>query len=392
MLVEVSRKEGHYFAHIAHLLPSGNKTYTVLLLSSYTTISRQLFMNVLMLVAIAGIFAFFVSYSISTRITEPIERIINYIPTLSSENFDTGMPEDLLYYTNETGKLAIAFEEMRQKLQSSFNHINDMNKSLEETVENRTKELVDLNNELENSLLNLQTTQDQLVETQKQAAIGQLVRGVAHRMNTPLGNAISTTSFLQHKLSNNPDDYQSIKTSVDIVEKSLNETRHVMDTFRLISEQGNDLKSRLFDLTYYLHQCMDIISANNQFRHLEVELEIQEGLYINSFPSTILQVLTSLTENIAEHAYPNGREGRMRLITKQVGEMMELTIVDYGVGISPELLPRVFEPFFTTKIEGLKHGLGLSIIYNQVRNKLGGTIYCESSEEATKFVINLPIK
>jgi signal transduction histidine kinase len=123
-----------------------------------------------------------------------------------------------------------------------------------------------------------------------------------------------------------------------------------------------------------------------------LELDCPPDIHINSFKDSIYKVVSNLVENAILHAFPSGAVGTMRISIKSTEEKIILKFSDDGMGIPAEHLPKIFDPFFTTSSGTAGSGLGLSIVFNLVTNKLHGKISCTSAvSEGTIFHIEFPI-
>ncbi len=354
-------------------------------------IRQDLFINTVILVVIIGIFSFFVSFNLSSSIIQPLEKLIDHIPVLSRGDFHQAVEEDLLFYANEIGKLARAFEDMRTQLQTSFNHFQSMNASLEQKVAERTAELQSVNHQLKQSYEDLQQTQDQLINSRKQVAIQNLIKGVTHLLNTPLGNAITATSYVQMQLPNETVSRRDLEDSLQMAYDNLKQCRTLLDTFKKIAPTSVETTHEALETKTYITQCIDILLGDQKFNHLKVELNLEPNLYILASRIDVLQLLTTLLNNTVDHGYgPEG--GRVFIGTKRIGDHMELDFLDWGSGVSVDIADQIFEPFFTTRRSGQTAGLGLSLIHAQIVNKLHGNIQCLPQETGARFVVSLPLK
>jgi signal transduction histidine kinase/DNA-binding response OmpR family regulator len=285
---------------------------------------------------------------------------------------------------------------------------------LQELVAERTTELQcaieqaeQANQELATALANLSLTQDELVRREKLSALGALVAGVAHEMNTPIGNSLlaaggmaERTRDLRNMLA------EGVRRSVlesyldeasqadDIVMRNLTRAAKLLRSFREIAVDIDSTQRRRFALDNVVSELMRTLQTPS--RHLpaevEVTLNIPPGLEMDSYPGPLCQVLEALFDNSVLHGFAARRRGRITITAAatEQGEVM-LSFADDGKGIAPANLGRVYDPFFTTTLGAGGSGLGLHVAHNIVTGVLGGRILASSPEGAgTTFTLLLP--
>ncbi|HAT12593.1 MAG TPA: hypothetical protein DCS91_02395 [Microcoleaceae bacterium UBA11344] len=278
------------------------------------------------------------------------------------------------------------------------NNLQQFNQNLEELVQQRTSEL-------SQTLEDLKSTQNQLVESEKMAALGGLVAGVAHEINTPIGIGIAAASLLAEKVTKFCEIYSNgqIKRSelekfLDITMQSSNmilanltRAADLIHSFKEVAvDQSSELK-RTFPVKKYLEEILTSLTAKLRTTKHKVEVNCDENIVLDSYPGLFYQIVTNLVINSLIHAYEPNDEGVLTFDFQLDGELLVFQYADNGKGITPENLSKIFEPFFTTKRGQGGTGLGLHIIYNLVNQKLQGTIKCQSQlGQGTKFLIKFP--
>ncbi len=283
--------------------------------------------------------------------------------------------------------------------------IKNLNENLEIKVEDRTKKLKEANFELEKSMNELKRTQDSLIESEKMASLGELVAGVAHEINTPVGMSLTgITHFisssekvakLYDKEELSEEEFEEfIKNSQELAKSiniNLEKTAHLVKSFKQVAvDQSSDGK-RKFHLCEYLDEIL--ISLNNVTKKTNIDININcnINLLLNGYPGVISQIITNLIMNTIIHAYDSKEEGKIEITTKEENGLITLIYKDYGKGIKEKFIQKIFNPFFTTNREKGGSGLGLSIIYNLVTTKLNGKIECKSKVgKGTTFTIEFP--
>lgn len=274
--------------------------------------------------------------------------------------------------------------------------------------EERKQELDKARTVAEQSLASLQQAQKHLVESEKMAALGGLVAGVAHEINTPVGIGITGVTYLQEKLAALMADYQAgtmKRSSLDAFLQTTSETlvitmtnliraAELVASFKQVAVDQSSEERRLFNLKGYVNDVL--LSLKHKYKRTKHRIEVMgpDDLDVDSFPGAFSQIVTNLLMNSLIHAFEgDGIEGLMRIEVQAGNGGVALKYSDNGKGIPPENLTRIFDPFFTTKRGKGGSGLGMNIVYNLVRNKLNGTITCESEVgKGTTFTIQFPAR
>lgn len=270
---------------------------------------------------------------------------------------------------------------------------------LEQRVAKRTTELSE-------ALQNLKQTQNDLVQAEKLASLGSLVAGIAHELNTPVGNAlmVATTildqerqfeAALQTGLSRKTLNQFlfNIRDSGDILDRNLRRTADLINSFKQIAVDQTSEQRRHFDLHEIAHEVFVTLSPTLRKTKHVLRNEIPEGIIVNSFPGPLEQVLMNMVNNSLRHAFGEEDFGVMRMRAELFGNKeVRIYFGDNGKGIAKEHLPRIFDPFFTTKLGQGGSGLGLSIAYNIVTGMLGGRLEVHSEiDHGTEFMIEIPL-
>ncbi|MCV2367995.1 ATP-binding protein [Roseateles oligotrophus] len=254
----------------------------------------------------------------------------------------------------------------------------------------------------------LQLTQAKLVEQEKLAALGSLVAGVAHELNTPIGNSLLaastmrdiSTEFLQRmetgglRRSELEQFCQNNAASADLVVRSLGRAATLVSGFKQLAVDQTSEQRRCFDLRSLCDEvALTLGNRLGQGEH-ELRLELADGIQMDSYPGPLGQVLNNLIINALLHGLDGRRNGLLRLAAQaQADSQVKIVFSDNGCGISAGNLGHVFEPFFTTKLGQGGSGLGLHISYNIVSGVLGGTISVSSEPgEGACFTLVIPCK
>jgi signal transduction histidine kinase len=260
--------------------------------------------------------------------------------------------------------------------------------------------------QLSQSLEDLRAAQDSLVQTEKLAALGRLVAGVAHEINTPVGTSLTVASALINKTNRFEGDVASgnmrrsnltefIAASREAASQimiNLGQAIDLIQSFKQVAADRNVSDRRCFDLGEVTEQVVKGLRFGLRSQNLTVSVECEPNLAMNSYPGPYGQVLTNLVLNSVAHAFPDGAQGSVHIAAQASGkDNVEVLFSDDGCGMSPEVKRHVFDPFFTTRRDQGSTGLGLHIVHNIVTNRLGGRINLETKPGAgTKIRIIVP--
>lgn len=280
--------------------------------------------------------------------------------------------------------------------------LEDKNKKIRKQAD----ELEAKSEKLAQIITELQMTQDQLIQSEKMAALGGMVAGVAHEINTPVGIGVTAISHLHSKYQEfiNLLEHEKIKKSdlikflqvVDettlITQNNLDRAAMLVQNFKQVSvDQSSEDKRKIF-IEKYINDV--ILNLTHEFKHSKIAINVicEEDFEINTYPGAISQIITNLLMNAKIHAFDKNQKGFVEINIKKQATNFLLTISDNGKGIPEENIHKVFEPFFTTKRKEGGSGLGLSIIHTFVKNQLQGEIVLKSQlNTGTKFTLTLPL-
>lgn len=292
------------------------------------------------------------------------------------------------------------------ELRNAQDEIHRMNLELEERVTARTETLAQSNRELEQALVSVKTMQAELVRSEKMAALGSLVAGVAHELNTPIGNSVTVASTLQHQvetlaldLQNNTMRRSSLQSFVeaatsgaDILMRSLERADRLIGSFKRVAvDQSSDLR-RSFDLATVLEELCITLSPMYKKHPYTLDLVADVDIQMDSFPGALGQCITNFVSNSLQHGFEHREHGSMTITVEAIEpDRVRIAYADDGVGMTESTLKRVFDPFFTTKLGQGGSGLGMNIVYNIVREVLGGSIQIESTPgHGTRITLEIP--
>ncbi len=259
----------------------------------------------------------------------------------------------------------------------------------------------------ERALGELKATQASLIQAEKMASLGQLVAGVAHEVNTPIGITITGASQLQALIGELSDRHtaNALKKSdfqrflgdgmemANLILSNSTRAANLVQSFKMVAVDQSSDERRAFLLRDYIDELLRSLHPTYKARAaLTIDIDCPADLELDGYPGALSQILTNLIMNALVHALDPEQPGRIAIAARVMdGDMVELSIGDDGAGIAPEVLPKVFDPFFTTRRGSGGSGLGLHIVYNLVTGRLHGTIGVESRPgEGTRFTLRFP--
>jgi len=264
---------------------------------------------------------------------------------------------------------------------------------LEHDVAERTVDLERAKRAAEDALAAKTAAQRQLVEVEKMASLGQLVAGVAHEVNTPIGVAVTAGSHLSEstlrfaeviergamKRSDLDAFVATARESTSIIGRNLERAAHLIRSFKQVSVDRTSDGRRIFVLDRFLQELTDSLVMLWKDRPITLDVQCARDLAMDSFPGALGQVLTNLIQNALLHAFEPGQPGRITIAVRAATDAsFAIDFSDDGRGVSETELARLFEPFYTTKRNQGGTGLGLHVAYNLVSHKLGGQISVSS--------------
>lgn len=375
-----------------------NEIYTKLIQKTGIILLTQLFKTLLAALAIVSIVYWF--------ITRHIYKIAKYGSDFSLSKLETSLKlEGNRKHKDELDHLVDSLNTMREIIKSEFERrqaleaeLNNFNHELELQVKSRTLEL-------ESSITQLQDAQYDLVRSEKMAALGQLVAGVAHEINTPLGISITAQSVLTENLehlslaikkgslskSKLLNYIEEQKETSEMLERNLFRAIELIKSFKSVAV--NQTSDSFLDCEFekLISEVLATVQTMFKARDYKIEVTTPKNLYLLTYPGVWVQILTNLLMNSHIHGFENKPDGQIKILVEVFESNYRLTYQDDGNGIPSDIIDRVFDPFVTTKRGKGGSGLGLNILFNLVYEKLNGSVQVKNLEQGCMFVIECPI-
>lgn len=309
-------------------------------------------------------------YFSTSRIINPLQNMVDATKKISSGDLSHKIN---VKSRDEIGHLAVSFNRMTDNLQTANEELVDWGKTLEKKVEERTKEIRDM--------------QHQMIQSEKLASLGKLSASIAHEINNPLGSVLIYSHLMFEEMDEKDENYENVRKIIKETTRCKNIVKDLLEFAR-----SREPRKDTLNINERLENSLDIISKHAAFQNVKITKHLTPRLpEIVADGDQLQQVFMNIAINACEAMDGKG-DLTLRTYKDSIGENITVEIKDTGCGISKEVLDRLFEPFFTTKEVGRGTGLGLAVSYGIIMRH-SGTIDVESEEgKGTTFTIKLPIK
>jgi len=358
------------------------------------------------------VLSFGVSQWLFNKTNQPIVKLIEEIGQITqSKNYQTQLA------SQPYKELDILAKNINVLLQRTGKHIHRLiddhqyalsqNHALENRLSARTDALKESNQELLSTLEKLHEFQGQLVETEKMASLGDMVAGIAHEVNTPIGLGVTASSLLADKLHEikTAFDNKTLKSSqlkkfltdsdenVAIIFRNLERAAKLISSFKKVAVDQSSAEMRTFNVKGLLDEVLLTLSAKLVSANVSISVICPEDLYVNSKPGPINQILINLILNSIYHAFEGRDKGVITISIMNLSDQLHINYSDDGIGIDDSIKAKIFDPFTTTKRGSGGSGLGMHLVYNLVTQALDGHIVLENEfEHGVNFDITFPVE
>ncbi|WP_172203878.1 ATP-binding protein [Niveibacterium sp. COAC-50] len=282
--------------------------------------------------------------------------------------------------------------ETQASLADALARLTELNESLESRVAQRTTEL--------------KQAMEQLVQSEKLAALGSLVAGIAHELNTPIGMVVTASSSMADlarsfsaQVADNRVSRSGFQRFLDdlaigmsLIENNSLRAGSLINDFKQVAVDQTSMRRRSFQLDELIDNTLHALGPLFKHSQHRIESRVEANLECDSFPGAIEQILTNLIQNALIHGLANHPGGLIELEAHRDGDAVVLELSDNGCGIASQHLAQIFNPFFTTRLGEGGSGLGLYIVHNLAGGILGGKIEAFSTEGAgARFRLSFPL-
>ena len=277
--------------------------------------------------------------------------------------------------------------------------VRQLNEELEQRVIARTSDLVKANAEI-------QTAMKQLAQSERLASLGSLVAGVAHELNTPLGNARTVASTLHERIkefSLNIANGQLKRSALErfitdsneatvMIERNLERSAELVRSFKEIAVDQTSIRRRKFDLAQTIDELLTTLHPSLRRTPHSVRVNIPAGITLDSYPGPLNQIIANLINNSLTHAFSEDDAGEILITGRREGNIAIIEYHDNGAGMNESVSSRAFDPFFTTRLGTGGSGLGLYITRNLTQDILNGTLTFKTApDQGVHYIFQIPL-
>lgn len=350
----------------------------------FSEVRSLFFMLMLMMLMILLMTMLVIRYIIKNQM-KPFKTLVNFGNDITEGNLNRNIPQEYIEREDDMGNLSKSF----QLIIDAFRNEKQI---LEERIEEKN--------------LALKEQYNYILETEKVASLGTLVAGIAHEINTPLGNSVASLSYLskvnegtkdkliQGKLSREEllQYIQEVDKSIALIDTNLLRSVELVENFKMISVDHNDVLEIV-----NLHSLIAMVgvSLKHDFQAGKHQLHnnCPEFIEFQSYPRAWIEIFTQIIQNSIQHGFQNRTAGVIDIEAFVKEDMVTLIYKDNGLGMVRDVLKSIYDPFFTTTRNQGSIGLGMSIVFNLVNRKLGGSIKVTSFEnKGVTILIKIPKK
>ncbi|MCP4986473.1 MAG: HAMP domain-containing histidine kinase [Colwellia sp.] len=381
------------------------------LLEKHAFIKKLIFTLIGFLI-LALIFSLVISQWLFNKTNQPIVKLIEDIGLISqSKDYRIQLAnqpyKELHILANNINALLTRTDKHINNIIEEHQHALSQNKALEDRLSTRTNALKESNQELLSTLEKLHEFQGQLVETEKMASLGDMVAGIAHEVNTPIGLGVTASSLLADKLTEIKAafDNKTLKSSqlkkflndsdenVAIIFRNLERAAKLISSFKKVAVDQSSAESRTFNVQGLIDEVLLTLSAKLQSANVDITINCPNNLFINSKPGPINQILINLLLNSIYHAFEGIEHGKITINIMNLSDQLHINYSDDGIGIDDSIKEKIFAPFTTTKRGSGGSGLGMHLVYNLVTQALDGHIVLENDlAQGVSFDITFPVE
>ncbi|MEP2652932.1 MAG: ATP-binding protein [Paraglaciecola sp.] len=356
---------------------------------------------------------FLLIYKLQRSITSPIEGMVRLVQRISrtkdySNRVDAhGIKELDILGGAFNGMLFNTKEYIDRQTQAEAEQLK-LTVSLEGKVQQRTLALKEANSELIHTLEQLHQFQRQLVQNEKMASLGDMVAGVAHEVNTPIGLGVTASTMMLDRLADMRVAFEdkTLKAStlskfidegeenLNIIYRNLNRAAELISSFKQVAVDQSSESSRVFSFANLMSEILISMGPTLKKTSYKIHIDCSDDLIVESKAGPINQIMINLIMNSIIHGFEGMEDGDINIkIELMENSKVRIEFVDNGKGIPEQLRKRIFDPFVTTKRGQGGSGLGMHLVYNLVTQGLNGSISIVSEENhGVNFSIIFPVK
>jgi signal transduction histidine kinase len=367
----------------------------------------------LVVLFVTGLVFLLLTLRLRSSVSQPLVELTSLIKRIGRQSDYT--ERTATSYITELDDLSFAlngmldhFQENMAKQREAEEEHKRLHASLEEKVNQRTAALKEANQELIQTLEKLHQFQRQMVQNEKMASLGDMVAGVAHEVNTPIGLGVTASTMMLDRLNDLQKEFEgkTLKAStltkfiaegqenLNIIYRNLERAADLISSFKQVAVDQSSENSRVFGFCQLMDEILLSMRPKlKKYSHI-INLHCDKDLYIESKAGPINQIMINLIMNSILHGFEFMEQGQIDIYIEMQGEKkINICYKDNGKGIPENLRKRIFDPFVTTKRGQGGSGLGMHLVYNLVTQALNGSISINSEEgEGVEFQIMFPAR
>ena len=311
---------------------------------------------------------------IRRAVHRPVKELVEGTKRIAHGDFDYTIP---FSSKDELGQLAEAFNDMTQRLKRAHREIQELIRTLEQKVEERTEEL--------------KRAQYQLLQSEKLASIGKLAATIAHEINNPLNGILTYTKLIERKLAQDSlqrDEVERFRSYLTIMERETERCSNIVRNLLDFARQREPSLKPDVDVNAVVEEALSLVANRMALQEITLEKDYGKLPPITADPLQLRQAFLNILINSCEAIQDAG--GLIRISTSFLPQQQRVKVEfsDNGIGIQEEDLHRIFDPFFTTKEKGT--GLGLSVVYGIINSHQGKIEVRSKPKRGTTVSIELP--
>ncbi|HEA18268.1 MAG TPA: HAMP domain-containing sensor histidine kinase [Pseudoalteromonas prydzensis] len=373
-------------------------------------INKKILIDILLTLFVL-VLVYFVARRIQKRIADPIDQLSRLLQDVSkNHNYNARAAKtnitEINMLSNSLNIMLTRTQNQIERHKNDKQEIKQLNQSLEEKVNQRTIALREANQELLTTLERMHQYQNQIVESEKMASLGQMVAGVAHEVNTPIGLGITGSTLLRDKLAEISQGFeQKTLTSsqlkrfidngienLDLIYRNLNRAAELVSSFKKVAVNQDGELNSLVNMHDLISNVMLSMRTDLLEKAPKVVIHCSSQLMFETKVGPLQQVLQQLLSNSVIHGFRDNQNNEIEITVERNESSLLINYYDNGIGVDKSIKKRIFDPFVTTKRGEGGSGLGMHLVYNLVTQALGGSVYFDDqSSKGTRFIITLPL-
>ncbi len=373
---------------------------------------NTIILSSIVIIGLSITLALFFIVQLLRKITQPLKSVTRTIQHISQSKeyhtrFDAEPYKEIDILAKNLNILLTRTELKFNKLKTKEQETLTINQTLKDKVDLRSDALKESNQELLTTLEKLHQFQGQLVESEKMASLGDMVAGVAHEVNTPIGLGVTASTLLLDRINELKDAFEdkTLKSSqlkkflsegqenVGIIYRNLNRAADLISSFKKVAVDQSSEEDRKFNVKQLVDEVLLTLAPQLKNQPIVINVHCPAELLITSKPGPINQILINLILNSMIHAFDGISNGIITISIMSLSGQLSITYSDNGNGVDASIKNKIFDPFITTKRGSGGSGLGLHLVYNLVTQALGGHIQLDSEiNKGLTFEINFPVK